>query len=163
MLDVDSGAKLLEVSPSMKISLLKRLARLRLALVYCVVMEIISVGCKPITKEEVSGVYVCAQNGVVDTIVLNTNGTFDQTVMTTNAGPWTIRGSWTFNSETVSFDSFYESFEIARANGADKVIPPHRVSMGFLWIRQGRLQLDVSETFPIWERQTTNNQDVKIN
>jgi hypothetical protein len=120
----------------------------------------VSGGCRPITKEEVSGVYVCSQDGVVDTIVLSTNGTFDQTIITTNAGPWVMHGSWTLNSETVGFEPFYESFDIKRANGADKVIPPRKFSWSFLWIQKNRLQLDVSDIFPVWEKHATNSQSL---
>jgi hypothetical protein len=109
-------------------------------------------------QREISGVYVYSQDGVVDTIVLNTNGTFDQTITTTNAGPWILHGSWKLNPETVDFDPFYEAFDINRANGADKVIPPRKFSTSFLWIQKGRLQMDVSETFPVWKKQTPNSQ-----
>ncbi|HLX68016.1 MAG TPA: hypothetical protein VKV04_00170 [Verrucomicrobiae bacterium] len=131
-----------------------------LALAFCVGTGIIPDGCGPITKEEVSGVYVCSKDGVIDTIVLNTNGTFDQTITTTNAGPWSLRGSWKLNPETVDFEPFYEAFEIERANGADKVIPPQKFSTSFLWIQKGTLQMDVSDIFPIWRKQTANTQGV---
>lgn len=126
-------------------------------------MGIVSVGCNPITKEEISGVYVCSQDGVVDTIVLNKSGTFDQTITFSNTGRRTLHGRWTLYSETVTFDSLYESFEINRANGADVVIPPQIVSGGFLWIQKGRLQMDVSEVFPVWKKQATNTHGGQTN
>src|SRR5438045_4073415 len=91
---------------------------------------IVLAGCKPITSVDISGVYARSSNGVIDTIVLATNGTFHQTITYTNGGQWTNSGSWAFDYDVVKFDVFYSAFDVDPfKHSAFIVIPPKPYSM----------------------------------
>ena len=109
-------------------------------------------GCKPITSMDISGVYIRAANGVVDTLILATNGSSQQTITFTNGGQWTKNSSWKFSGEVVTFDEFYEAFEIDPSKTGNivpiLVIPPHPYSTDVLWVEQGKLLKNPEE--PIW-------------
>jgi hypothetical protein len=99
-----------------------------------------STGCKRVTSNDVSGVYTRASNGIVDTVLLATNGTFQQTITFTNGGQRGKTGSWNFAGETVEFDTFYEAFEVPDFKySAEAVIPPKPYAMQVLWVEKGRL------------------------
>ena len=101
---------------------------------------IMSTGCKRITSNDVSGAYIRSSNGVVDTVLLATNGTFQQTITFTNGEHWNKTGSWSFAGETVEFDTFYVAFDVpAFKYSAEVVIPPKPYAMEVLWVEKGRL------------------------
>jgi hypothetical protein len=104
------------------------------------VLGMIFTGCKRVTSNDISGVYTRGSNGVVDTILLATNGTFQQTITFTNGQQWSKTGSWIFAGETVEFDTFYSAFEVPDFKySANIVIPPKSYAMQVLWVEKGRL------------------------
>ena len=111
-----------------------------------------AIGCKRVTSNDVSGEYIRASNGIVDTVLLATNGTFQQTITFTNGQHWSKTGSWTFAGETVEFDAFYAAFDVPDFKySAEAVIPPKAYSMEVLWVEKGRL-LKSPEDLP-WIKQ----------
>jgi len=122
----------------------------------------LSTGCSRVTKDEISGVYICSKDGVVDTIELNTNGSFTQKITFGNEEPWTIHGFWTLNTETVELDRFYLSFDLGNHLKVIRIIPPHEYSMGVLWIERGQLKRELGETLPFWIKQTNNPTSTRV-
>ena len=114
---------------------------------------VLLVSCKRITSADVSGVYIRSSNGVVDTLILVTNGTFQQTI-TFDGASWKGSGSWKFSGEIVEFDKFYSAFEIGpdpNKINAVVVIPPKLGTMEFLWVEEGKLLKNSIQ--PIWFKQ----------
>jgi hypothetical protein len=72
----------------------------------CLGIGIFYLCCKPLTSKEISGVYVCSYNGVIDTVILNANGTFQQTITYKEEGPWIRSGSWKLDWQVVHFSCF---------------------------------------------------------
>jgi hypothetical protein len=97
-------------------------------------------GCKRVTSNDVSGEYIRSSNGVVDTVLLATNRTFQQIITFTNGQQWSKTGSWNFAGETVEFDTFYLAFDLPDFKDTpEAVIPPKSGSMAVLWVEKGRL------------------------
>ena len=124
----------------------------RFAFGLCSAIAIVLAGCKPVTSWDISGVYTRSSNGVVDTIVLATNGTFQQTITYTNGVRWAKSGSWVFDFEVVKFDGFYSAFDVDPfKHTVFIVIPPKPYSNETLWVKRGTLLKDSEQ--PIWIKQ----------
>lgn len=128
------------------------------ALIAAVAVSVLFVCCKPITRADISGVYVRAKDGVSDKIVLAPNGSFQQTVTFTDSRSWKTSGSWKFNGAYAEFDQLYEAFELnPDANKVDAIvtIPPQLLTDMFLEVQKGKLLRNTVE--PIWIKQQSEN------
>ena len=127
---------------------------LRLFLALCGCIAILIEVCRPITSRDISGVYIRSSQGVVDTIILATNGSFQQTITYKNEGPWTKNGSWIFDYDVVRFDTFYSAFNFDSVKPEVLItIPPEPFSMEVLSVEKGKLIKN--SIFPIWFKQPT--------
>ena len=109
-------------------------------------------GCKRITSADISGIYRRSNDGVIDTVVLETNGTFQQTITSASGGPWIKSGSWKFGGQVVEFSEFYEAFTYDTVKRhAVIVIPPESGASEVLWVEEGKLLKNSVE--PIWLKQ----------
>ncbi|MEO6035080.1 MAG: hypothetical protein ABIQ35_07490 [Verrucomicrobiota bacterium] len=119
----------------------------------CAGIWILFSGCKPITKIDIAGAYTRSSNGIVDTLILAKNGTFQQTITFTNGAQWTKSGSWVFDYQIVTFDGFYSAFDVdPLKHKVFVVIPPKPFSNEILWVEKDSL-LKESEQ-PRWMKQT---------
>jgi len=124
----------------MRISPFKNMRTLLYASLLVCAFGGVFIGCKRITSNDVSGVYIRSSNGVADTILLATNGIFHQTITFTNGQQWSKTGSWSFAGEIVEFDTFYLAFDVPDFKySPEMVIPPKALSMEELWVEKGRL------------------------
>jgi len=134
---------------------------LRIALAGGAVIAIFCIFCRPASSTDISGVYIRSRDGVVDTLILATNGTFQQTITYGNESPWTKNGLWTLNYQVVQFNTFYEAFDFEAAKGTFKLIPPESYAMETLWVERGKLVKD--QVFPIWFKQPTRGRTPHAN
>jgi hypothetical protein len=104
-----------------------------------------STGCNFSAGKDLSGTYVRNVGGLVDTLVLNTNGSFLQTIAVTNGGNWTRNGTWILKSQVIEFDSFLSAFDFERKTA---IVPPEVVALQSLWVEHGRLAKNEYE--PKW-------------
>jgi hypothetical protein len=114
---------------------------------------LVFLGCDPatITRTDVSGVYSRQKDGVIDTLVLNTNGDFQQTITYTNGGKWTRSGSWEISNQVVNLGASYSAFDFEHKT---IVIPPKAFSMQTLLIEKDSLVVNRYE--PIWFKKETH-------
>ena len=132
--------------------------QLHIKIVALIISAALLAGCNRITSVDISGVYSRSGDGVVDTLTLATNGTFQQKITFTGGGVWTNNGSWTFSGQVVTFDQIYEAFEIKPDPSkvyAGPVIPPRPAADEVLWVEKGRLLKNSVE--PIWLKQQTKS------
>jgi len=121
----------------------------------CLSIGILCASCKPLIRNDICGVYIRSYGGVVDTVVLNANGTFQQTITYKKEGPWIKSGSWKLDWQVVHFDSFYSAFDYDTAKRKPVIlIPPEPFSEETLWVEKHKLLKD--PIFPIWFKQTKN-------
>jgi hypothetical protein len=101
-----------------------------------------------VSSFDVAGVYLRTGSGVRDTLVLNTNGHFQQYVTYTNGGKWAVTGMWTFKYEVVDLDRCYAAFDFEHKT---IIIPPELLAMQTLWVEKNKLMKNQYE--PMWIRQ----------
>ncbi|MGZ4971299.1 MAG: hypothetical protein ACXWDN_00950 [Limisphaerales bacterium] len=107
--------------------------------------------CSKSTKLEVNGTYIRSDGFVVDTLIIETNGSFQQTV-TFNGAHWVKSGLWKLNGETIEFDRFLMAFDVDTfKHKATNVIPPELVSTEVLLVERGQLEKDSEQ--PAWLKQ----------
>jgi hypothetical protein len=121
----------------------------------CLGIGILCACCKPLIRNDISGVYIRSYDGVVDTIVLNANGTFQQTITYKKEGPWIKSGSWELDWQVVHFDYLYYAFDYDSVKHKPFiVIPPEQFATATLWVEKDKLLKD--PIFPIWFKQPKN-------
>ena len=106
-------------------------------------------GCRPVGVSDVAGKYARKSGALEDKIELYANGTFRQTVSSTNGVEWIKTGEWILTNQVIQMDVSYSTFDLERKAAT---IPPAEVSMQTLWIERGRLVKSESE--PKWFRVT---------
>ncbi len=154
---MDLDTTLAKYSIGMKIFSFNRSRCPRLATSVCMGLIILFSGCKPVTTKDISGVYIRSSGGVLDKLVLNENGIFQQTISFTNGDQWSKNGSWLFEREIVKFDGFLSAFDVHPfEHRAFAVIPPKALFDQILWVEKGVLLKDSEQ--PIWVKQRTPKQ-----
>lgn len=106
-------------------------------------------GCKRITSQDIAGAYVRVGSGVTDSLMLNTNGSFQENVTFTNGGKWSVSGQWKFDYQIIELDKCYAAFDFEHKT---IIIPPELVVMQRLWVEKNKLIKNTYE--PIWMRQS---------
>jgi len=113
-----------------------------------VLMLLLCWGCRPVGVSDVAGKYVRKSGDLEDKLELNTNGTFKQTVSSTNGVKWIKTGAWLLKKQIVQLDQSYSTFDFERKSS---VVPPAEVFMQTLWIERGGLVKNELE--PKWSRE----------
>ena len=88
-------------------------------------------GCGQPTATMIAGAYARADGPLVETIVLNTNGMFDQTVTYSDGQSFKVSDRWTNRYHQVKFTRLY----ITRDVEASKVLSPPELLyyVNFVW------------------------------
>lgn len=90
-----------------------------------------AVGCSKPTPTNIAGAYARSDGPLVETIVLNTNGTFDQTVAYSDGQSFKVSDRWTNDFRQVQFTRLY----VTRDVELSKVLSPPELRYGvnFMW------------------------------
>ena len=140
-------------STGMRFCFFENSAGLLATLAFCGIVPLCGCGIHRI-PDDVGGTYICSADGVVDTLVLDTNGYSLQIITFTNGGKWIMHSAWTRYTETVQIYHFYHSFDFDPTNnGFRRVIPPQEGSEPLLWIQGNQLSLEEGSTLPRWTKQ----------
>lgn len=96
-----------------------------------VMITIFTAGCGKPTPAKIAGTYVRTDGPLVETIVLNTNGTFDQTVAYSDGQLLKVSSRWTNDHRQVQFTRLY----VTRDVESSKVLSPAELRYGvnFMW------------------------------
>lgn len=88
-------------------------------------------GCSEPTPSMIAGTYTRTEGPLVETIVLNTDGTFYQTVVYSGAQNFKVSDRWTNNYHRVQFTRLYVTRDIE----SSKVLSPPdlRYYVNFVW------------------------------
>jgi hypothetical protein len=94
-------------------------------------IAIASAGCSKPTPAKIAGTYTRTDGPLVETIVLNTNGTFDQTIVHSGGQNFNVSDRWTNDHHQVQFTRLY----ITRDVESSKVLSPPELRYGvnFIW------------------------------
>jgi hypothetical protein len=111
-------------------------------------IALLTAGCGKITVNDVSGTYRRSVGGYTDTIILSTNGSFQQSLTNTNGGSWKSGGSWTLyyqQSAELSETFNYYDFEHQRP-----ILPPKKWGPYRLTVEKNKLLANYED--PAWIR-----------
>lgn len=68
-------------------------------------------GCGPLDQKRIAGRYTRRHMGITDSLLLNQDGTFQQSIGDGNGATWNISGSWKVINRVIQLDKCYLSFD----------------------------------------------------
>jgi hypothetical protein len=81
----------------------------------CIILFL--VGCKPLSREVVDGQYIGTYGGAIETLTLNGDATYSQTLIKGGTLLYKNAGNWTFdtNEEKISLTDFIVAVDLSNA------------------------------------------------